>query len=142
MIASLQRVCVAERNDLEAGRERTESVAVLLVAGEADDGHGASVKVVGADDDFGFAVGNAFDLVAPLARRLDGGFHRFGAGVHGQGHVEAGEFVQFLVEQRQLVVAKRARGERDLVRLLHQGSRILGWQCPWLTAEYDARQSR
>ena len=91
-----QRVGIAERNDLESGRERPEAIAVLLVGGEADDGHRAAVEVVGADDDFGLAIGYALDLVAPLARRLDGGFDGFGAGVHGQRHVEAGQLVQVL----------------------------------------------
>ena len=62
VIASRRACGIAEGNDLESGRERPEAVAILLVGGEADDGHRASVKVVGADDDFGFAVGNAFDL--------------------------------------------------------------------------------
>ena len=84
------------------------------------------MEVVGADDDLGLALGNALDLVAPLARGLDGGLDRLGAGVHGQRHVEAGQLVQFLVEQRQLVVAKGARGQRDLVRLLDHGLQNLG----------------
>ncbi len=118
-----QRVGVAEGDDLEAGSERAEAVAVLLVGREADDGDGAAVEVVGADDDLGLAVGNAFDLVAPLARGLDRGLDGLGAGVHGQRHVEAGEVVQFFVEQRQLVVAEGARGQRDLAGLLDQASR-------------------
>jgi len=35
-------------------------------------------------------------------------FHRFGARVHGQCHIESGQFVQVAVEQRQLVIAERA----------------------------------
>ena len=86
---------------LEARRERTEAVAILLVGREADDGDGAAVEIVGADDDLGLAVRDALDLVAPLARRLDRGLDRLGAGVHRQRHVEAGEFVQFLAQKRQ-----------------------------------------
>ena len=126
VIASRRALRIAEGNDLESGRERPEAVAVLLVGREADDGHGAAVKIVGADDDFGFAVRNAFDLVAPLAGGLDGGLHRLGAGVHGQRHVEAGQLVEFLVEQRQLIVAESARGQRDLVRLLDHGLQDFG----------------
>ncbi len=100
VIASLQRVRIAEGNDLEPRRERPEAVAVLFIAREADDGRRAAVEVVGADDDLGLAVGNALDLVSPLARGLDRGLHRFGARVHGQRHVEAGQVVQLLVEQR------------------------------------------
>ena len=94
VMACAQGLGVAEGNDLEAGGERAEAVAVLLVGGEADDGDGAAVEVVGADDDLGLAVGNAFDLVAPLARGFDGGLDRLGAGVHGQRHLEAGEVVE------------------------------------------------
>src|ERR1017187_9475205 len=64
-------VRVSEGNDLESRRERPEAVAILLVSREADDRRGAAVKIVGAHDDLGLAVGNALDLVAPLARGFD-----------------------------------------------------------------------
>ena len=102
---------------LESRCERTEAVAILLVGREADDRDGASVEVVGANDDFRFAFRNAFDLVSPLARGLHRGLHRFCAGVHGQRHVEAGEVVQFLAEKRQLIIAEGARGQRHPARL-------------------------
>ena len=89
---------------------------------EADDAHGAAVEIVGADDDLGLAVRHALDLVAPFADRLDGGLHGLGAGVHRQDLVRAGECRDLLVEQRQLVVAEGARGQRQLLRLLdHRG---------------------
>ena len=121
-----QRRRIAERNDLEARRERPEAVAILLVGGEADDGDGAAVKIVGADDDLGLAIRNAFDLVAPLARGLHRGLDRLGARVHGQRHLVAGQLMQLLVEQRQLIVAKGARSQRDLVRLVEHGFHDFG----------------
>ena len=88
------------------------------------------MKVVGADDDFGFAVGNAFELVAPLAGRLHGGLHRLRARVHGQRHLETGQVVEFLIEQRQLIVAKGARCQRDLARLVDHGLQDFGMAVP------------
>ncbi len=75
----------------EAGRERAEAVAVLRLGGEADDGDRAAVEVAVADDDLGPPVGNALDLVAPLARGLERGLHRLGAAVHRQRAVQAGQ---------------------------------------------------
>ena len=74
-------------------------------------------------------------IVAPLARGFERGLDGFGAGVHGQGHLEAGELVQVAEEQRELVVAEGARGERDLLRLAAMAWKIAGWQWPWFTAE-------
>ena len=89
-----QRAHVAERNRSETGSERAETVAELRLRGEADDGDRAAVKIAVADDDFGAAVGDAFDLVAPLARSLERGFHRLRAAVGGQRPVEPGDFGQ------------------------------------------------
>ena len=89
-----QALRIAKRNDLEARRERSEAVAILLVGGKADDGHGSAMEVVGADDDLRLTVGDAFDLIAPLARRLHRRLHRLGAGVHRQRHLEAGKLVE------------------------------------------------
>ena len=117
---------IAEGNDFESRSEGTEAVAILFVGRKADDGDGAAMKIVGADDDLGFVLRNALDLVAPLARGLERGFDGLGAGVHGQRHVEAGQIVEFLVEQRELLVAEGARGERDFPRLLVQSLQNLG----------------
>jgi hypothetical protein len=112
---------VTEGDDLEAGEEGAEAFAVLLVGGEADDGDGAAVEVVGADDDLGLIGGDAFDLIAPLTGDLKRGLDGLGAGVHEEGHLEAGEIVEVFVEERELVVAEGARGEGDLVGLLDHG---------------------
>ena len=144
VIAARSACGVAERDDLEARRERPKAVAILLVSGEADDGDRAPVKVVSADDDLGLALGDAFDLVAPLARGLDGGLHGFGAGVHGQRHVDSRSGrCSSSYSSGKLIVAEGARSERHLAapdRPAPAG--WPGWQCPWFTAEYDARQSR
>ena len=84
VIASRRAARVTEGNHLEAGSEGAEAVAILLVGGKADDGDGAAVEIVGADDDFGLAFGNAFDFVSPFAGGLERGFDGFRAGVHGQ----------------------------------------------------------
>ena len=74
---------VAEWDHLETGRERAEAIAILFVAREADDRDCAPVKIVGADDDFSFAIGDALDLVPPLPRRFDSCLDCLGARVHG-----------------------------------------------------------
>lgn len=112
---------IAEGDDLEAGQEGTEAFAVLVVGGEADDGDGAAVEVIGADDNLCLIGWDAFDLVAPLAGNLEGGLDGLGAGVHEERHLEAGEVVELLVEERELVVAEGARGKSDLVGLLDHG---------------------
>ena len=108
-----QGLGVAVGDDLEAGREGPEAVAVLRLGREADDGDGAAVEVVGADDDLGLPVGMPLHLVAPLARGLDRGLDGLGAGVHRQHRVVAGQLAELLVRERQLVVAEGAAGERD-----------------------------
>jgi hypothetical protein len=105
---------VAEGDDLEARGEGAEAVLVLVLGREAHDGRGAAVEVVGADDDLGLVLLDALDLVAPLTRALDGGLDGFGAGVHGQDLVVAGQLGDGLVEPGQLVVAEGAAGQGDL----------------------------
>ena len=109
----LQGGGVAEGNDLEAGCERSEAVAVLGLGGGRNDGDGAPVEIVGTDDDLLFPCLDPLDLLTPLASRLEGGLHRLGSGVHGQGDVHAGEFVQQLVEPGQPVVPERPAGKGD-----------------------------
>src|SRR5258708_3117760 len=59
-----QRLGVREGNDLKARRERSEMVARRRVCAEADDAKGASVEVVGADDDLGLPIRHALHLIA------------------------------------------------------------------------------
>src|SRR6516164_3013496 len=63
-----ERRCVAERNQREARRERTEAVAILWIGGEPDDGDRTPMKVVLAGDDLRLAFGNALHSIAPFAR--------------------------------------------------------------------------
>src|ERR1019366_523313 len=70
---------IAEGNDFESRSERAKAIAILLVGGEADDGDGASVEIIGADNNLGLVLRNALDLVTPLASRLDRGFDGLGA---------------------------------------------------------------
>ena len=51
-----QGASVAEGNDFEPRSERAKAVAILFVAGEAHDGDGAAMKIVGADNDLGFVL--------------------------------------------------------------------------------------
>ena len=105
-----KRVDITKRNDLEPRREWTEAVAVLFVGGEANDRDRASMKIVGTNNNFSLAVGDALYFVAPLACSLHCGLNRFCAGVHGQSHIHASEFVKLLIEQRQLIISEWERG--------------------------------
>src|SRR3954454_19164507 len=78
------------------------------------------MKVVGANDNLRLSVSDAFDLVSPLAGRLDCSFHRLSAGIHRQRHFESSEIMQLLVEEAKLVVAEGTRCQRDLMRLVDQ----------------------
>ena len=113
-----ERRRVAEGDDPEPRRQRTEAVLVLGRAREADEADRAPVEVALAGDDLGLIVRDALDRVAPLSGGLQRRLHRLGAGVHGERHVHAGEVVQVLAEQGQLVVAERARRQRHALRLV------------------------
>ena len=80
------------------------------------------MEVVAADDDFGVAGGYLLDGFAPLAGGFEGGLDGFGAGVHGERHLEAGEVVEVFVEERELVVAEGARREGELLGLFAHGA--------------------
>ena len=108
---------IAERHRAEAGRERAEAVAIIRLARERDDGGGAAVEIALGDDDLGAVAGDALDAIAPAARRLDRGLHRFGAGVHRQRGVEPGEAAQLRQERPEPVVVIGARGHGEAPRL-------------------------
>ncbi len=117
---------VTEGDLAEAGGKGAEAALVLGFGGEADDGDGAAVEVIGADEDLTLAGGDAAHGLAPFAGGFEGGFDGFDAGVHGQGHVEAGEFVQVAVEEGELVVAEGAGGEGDALGLGDHGGEDAG----------------
>lgn len=117
----LESFDVTEGHNLEARGERTEAIAVLVFRGEADDGGCSSVEVVCTDDDLGLASGDALDLVAPLADRLDARLHRLGAGVHREGTVEAGKPAELLEEGAEVVGPESAAGQSQPVHLLDRG---------------------
>ena len=85
-----------------------------------------AVEVIGADDDFRLVLRNAFNFVAPFARGFQRGFDGFGAGIHGQCFVEAGQIVEILIKKRKLLIAESARGKRHLLCLLGEGTHNAG----------------
>src|SRR6267154_3823920 len=115
----LQRLGVAEGNDPKARRERSEMFVCGSVGAETDDTEGASVEVVGADDDLGQPIRHTLHLVTPFAHRLDRALHRLGTAVHWQHPVGAGKLGDLLVEGSQLVVVEGAGGQGQPTRLLH-----------------------
>jgi hypothetical protein len=86
----------------------------------AYDRDGPPVEVICRNDNLGLAGQNALHRFAPLARGLQRGLDGLRARVHRQYHLVAGERVQLLAQQRQLVVAKGPRGDRYLRGLLAQ----------------------
>ncbi len=82
--SGLEGFDVTEGDDFEAGGEGAEVLFVAFFAAESDDGGGAAVEVVGADNDFGLVVGDAFDGIRPLSGELDTGFIGLGAVFMGQ----------------------------------------------------------
>jgi hypothetical protein len=87
---------------------------------KTDDRDRAAVEVARAYDHFGLVVGNALDLVSPLAHRFQRGLDRLGAAVRRQRARKSRHLGQPLEKQRQLVVVKSARGDRQLLRLCDQ----------------------
>ena len=116
----LERGRIAERHRRETGREGAEPIAILRLAGEADDGRRAAGEVALGHDDLRTAFGNALDLVAPLARGLQRRLHGFGAGVHRQRARHAGGLAQALQEGAEPVGVEGARGDGQALRLCRQ----------------------
>ena len=109
---------VAEGNTLEPRYKGAETFTRARIAGEADNGDGAAVEIVIADNDLGAAIRNALDRIAPFARQLEGAFHRFSAGIHWQHPVRPGKCANLFIEGRQLIIAEGARGEGQAGRLI------------------------
>src|SRR5690625_2851123 len=108
----VQRRCVAERDNVEPGREWPEAGTCGVVVREAHDADGAAMEVVACNDDSRLVCRYALDLVTPLARDLEPSLDGLRAGVHGQHHVLVGQVCQRLGEGPQYVVMERpARSE-------------------------------
>ena len=75
-------------------------------------------KLPEAGDDLRLVRGHALDRVGPLPRRLDGGLDSFGAGIHRQRHVLAGELAGAGQERAELVRVERARNDAECRHLL------------------------
>ncbi len=110
---SFKRFEISEWHDLEAAREGAEPRPCRWIGAETDDRHSAAVEIVGENDDLGLPLRHALDLITPFARHLDGGLHRFRAGVHRENLCGARQRAQFLAKRAKLVVAEGARGQRE-----------------------------
>ena len=108
---------VAEIKKLEAGRKRPEAGAVIGLAGGADDGGGAAMKIAPRHQNFCLAIRHSLDPVTPAARRLDRGFHRFGSCVHRQGPLKTGHAAKLLQKRAQRGAMVGARGDSDARQL-------------------------
>ena len=123
------RLDVAVLHDRKPGVKGPKPARRVGVGREADDGGGAAVEVALRHDDLALGIGDALDVVAPLARGLDGGLHRLRPAIHGQRLVEAGERAQLLQQDGQAVVAEGPRGEGQLAGLGDQGLRRSAGGC-------------
>src|SRR5690606_3637443 len=115
-----QGLRAAEVNELEARRERSEVLAILRLAREADDRRRAPMEVVTAYDDLGLVARHALHAIAPLARELDRRLDRLGAGVHRQRHVHLRRVAELLEELAHPVVVHGPRRQREPAGLREQ----------------------
>lgn len=112
---------VAELDDLEAGENRAEHLAVLDLIGDGNGGHAAPVEVARARDDDRLAEGDVFFGVAPSADEFDGGLDRLGARVHEKDLLVVGRLAKIAREVAELVVVEGAGAQSQAVELLLGG---------------------
>ncbi len=126
---------VAEGDLAEAGGKGAEAALVLGFGGEADDGDGAAVEVIGADEDFGLGGGYAAHGLPHLRAALSA--------------VSTASTPEFMGRAMLKPVSswrsRRRSGSWSLrkareVRVTFcawatMAARMRGWQWPWLTAE-------
>ena len=116
----LNSVRITVRNVYKSWRERAKVLAIGRFRGKADDRNRPPVKVTCRRDDLCLVARHTFDLVRPLARQLERSFDSFRPAVHRQGHFVASHLGKLFIEQRQLIIAKSARRQRDFPGLLQQ----------------------
>ena len=92
---------------LKPGVKGCVTVTILFFGTEAHDGDGSAVEVIGADNDFCFAVRDTFHFVTPLANGFYARFYRFSTAVHRERKVGMGQFAEFFIKQSELVIAER-----------------------------------
>jgi len=112
---------VAEFNDLEAGDDGAEHLAVFFFISDGDGGHTTAVEVTGAGNDEGLVLGDSLFGVAPGADELDGGFDGFSTSVHEERTFVSGGLAEVLGEVTKLVVVEGTRAEGEAVELLLGG---------------------
>ena len=84
------------------------------------------MEVVLTDDNLLFAVFDALDLGTPAAGGLKSRLDGLRAGIHGEDHLFARQFAEFLIEVAENGVVEGAGGERHLVELVFRGGHDLG----------------
>ena len=99
-------------------RKRPKSGPVLRICREAHNRNRAPMKVIRAHNNLRLTIRNSLPAMPPLPRNFQRRLHRLRTRVHRQRHLKPSQFVQILKQQRQLVVSKRARSQRDFLRLL------------------------
>ncbi len=127
VMAASRAAASAKGMAAESAVEGTEPVSVIGFRGETHDGRGAAVEISRADDHSGHPVCNALDPVTPTAGRLDRGFHRLGARVHGKHAVHPGEAAELFGEGAEAVAMVAARGDGEAACLLVQDLQDAGF---------------
>src|SRR6185312_10637992 len=115
-----QRAGIIERDNDEPGRIGSILPVGFGIGAKRDDGGRAAMEITGADDDLRLPVRDAFHLVGPSTAELDGRFHGFYTGIHGQYFVIAkiaGDVFRIAAKP---VAVKGAGCQREAYRLLGQ----------------------
>lgn len=84
------------------------------------------MEVLRNTKDPGFVLGNALDLVGPLASKLDGRLDSLGTSTHGQTHVVAKDVANLLGPLGEDIVVESARAQGEAASLLGESLDELG----------------
>lgn len=118
----LNVVVADEAASLGAGRANVgeiwaEFMASFGIGRHGDDTNSASVEVLSARKDDGFALWNLLLLVTPLARKLDGGLNSLGTSVHGEDLVIAKVLGDVFGILAKYIIVKRTRAQAEALGL-------------------------
>ena len=79
------------------------------------------MKIACCHNDFCLVFSNSLDLMSPLTGQLEGSFHPFRTGIHGQHLVKAKVFRDVLFKGSQLIVVECAGSQRKRSQLFDHG---------------------
>ena len=113
----LKTVDITKGNRAESGRERPEAGTRIRICREPHDRGRSSVEVVVSDDDRALVLGDAFALVTPASRCLDGRLDCLGTRIHGKDCILASEAGEVCAELRESIVVECTARQGHPLRL-------------------------